>query len=111
MTRPPRSRAAVEILFALAAGDRHGYAIMRTINDRSPRALTLGPGTLYRTLQGLHEEGLVVEVTRASRGEQDHRRRLYRLTAGGRHAVEEEAQRMRAMIRLASRLEPRPGRA
>lgn len=107
----PLSQTAVEILFALAAGDQHGYGIMQVINRRGTRALTLGPGTLYRTIQGLLGERLITEVAKSTRDDRDPRRRTYRLTATGRQAVARETRHMREMIRLAAKLEPRPGRA
>ena len=44
----PLPSAAFHILLALANEDRHGYAIILDVAERTGRALTLSPGTLYR---------------------------------------------------------------
>ncbi|MEO7998600.1 MAG: helix-turn-helix transcriptional regulator, partial [Gemmatimonadaceae bacterium] len=47
-----------EILLTLANGERHGYAILQEIADRSDGALQLETGTMYRALKRLVDAGL-----------------------------------------------------
>ena len=101
---PPMPPATFEILMALADGERHGYAIMREVADRSAGAVRLGPGTLYGSLKRLLDAGLVEEgVERADTGMDDERRRYYRITKTGLAAVRAEARRMESLVRAARR--------
>ncbi len=100
----PLAPAAFHILVALAEEDRHGYAIMELVAERTRGAVKLSPGTLYRTIQRLLEQGLIREVEpreRPSPSDDDERRRYYRLTAYGRAVVRAEARRLAGLVRLA----------
>jgi len=70
---------AVLILTSLAGGDKHGYALIKDIEEFA--GVTLGPGTLYGALARLESRRLI-EALRA-----EDRRRPYRLTAEGATAV------------------------
>ncbi|MGH7506843.1 MAG: PadR family transcriptional regulator [Longimicrobiales bacterium] len=100
-----------EILVALADAPRHGYGIIREIEERSGT----GPstGALYLALQRLEAEGLIGEAARRPKANEDARRRYYRLTAAGRRAAEAETRRLEALVRVAreKRLSPGAGRA
>jgi DNA-binding PadR family transcriptional regulator len=87
-----------QILLALADGPRHGYAVMQEIDRRSGGDFTLGPGTLYRSIQRLVRAGLISEVSGEGEG---NRRRAYRLTAEGRRAAAGEARRLEGFVRWA----------
>lgn len=87
--------ATFHILIVLAAGDRHGYAIIQDVAAATDNALRLSPGTLYRSLQRMLEQGLITEVG------DDERRRYYRITKAGEKAAREEARRLAVMVRLA----------
>ena len=94
--------AAFQILLALADSERHGYAIMREVADRSAGAVKLGPGTLYGTLKRLLDEGLVAESDeRADPALDDERRRYYRITDLGLTQLTAEARRLQALVRSA----------
>ena len=71
MTAPPSPEsllplppAAFHILLSLAEGDRHGYAIIQDVAVRTGGGVTLGAGTLYRTIQRMLEQDVIVEVAR-----------------------------------------------
>jgi hypothetical protein len=57
----PLTPAMFEILVALADGERHGYAIMQEVELRTEGKTRIGPGTLYRSIQRLMEDGLITE--------------------------------------------------
>src|SRR2546427_11612872 len=78
----PLTPAVFFILFALADGDKHGYAIMQETTKLSDGGFPMGPGTLYPTIQRLLDFSLLEEVADAT--ERDSRRRDYRLTRHGR---------------------------
>lgn len=82
-----------QILMLLHESERHGYGIMQEINERAGRTVILGPGTLYRTLKQLRDEGLIEESPAA-----DERRRTYRLTERGRQIARAEARRMAQIV-------------
>ncbi len=72
------------ILLSLADEDRHGYAIIQDIARRTNGEIKLSAGTLYRSIQRLQEQGLIVETrTRPAPEEDDERRRYYSHHAAG----------------------------
>lgn len=89
------------ILIALNEESKHGYGIMKIVNQQMGRRAVLGPGTLYRTLKELRDEGLI-EYAPASTNA-DARRRYYRITAEGRQIARAEAARMADWVDLARR--------
>ena len=98
----PLAPAAFHILVALAEEDRHGYAIMELVAERTRGTVKLSPGTLYRTIQRLLEQGLIVEPReRPSPSDDDERRRYYRLTPYGKAVARAEARRLAGLVRLA----------
>ena len=69
------SAAAVLVLSSLAGGDKHGYALVKDVEQFA--GIHLPPGTLYQLLSRLESRGLIMAL------EADDRRRPYRLTAQG----------------------------
>jgi DNA-binding PadR family transcriptional regulator len=106
----PLTPAVFYILFALAEGEKHGYAIMKEVQNVSGGQFTMGPGTLYTTVQRLLELGLIEET--ATRPDSERRRRCYRLSGTGRKTLEAELSRMEWLLRSAQRrnLAPREAR-
>jgi DNA-binding PadR family transcriptional regulator len=92
---PPLTTAVLHILLSLSGGERHGYAILKDVREQSQGRVKLGPGTIYSTLQRLMECGWVQEAGA------DERRRYYRLTRAGRHALAAEVDRLDAIVRVA----------
>ena len=106
----PLAPATFHILVSLAGADRHGYALIQDIAERTGGGVRLGAGTLYRTIQRMLEDGLIVELEkRPDPDEDDERRRYYRITPFGRAAARAEADRLADLVRLAraSGLAPR----
>lgn len=77
---------ALLILVSLAAGPKHGYAMMEDISRVAD--VKLGPGTLYGALARLEQRGLIDPV------ESDDRRRPYRITAAGSAVLREQLAAM-----------------
>jgi DNA-binding PadR family transcriptional regulator len=105
----PLPEGAFHILVTLAEGDRHGYAILQDVAERTRGQVRLGPGTLYRSIQRMLEQGLIEEVRERAAARGVERRRTYRVTPLGRAAVRAEARRLEDLVRLAraSGLAPR----
>ncbi|HZS52940.1 MAG TPA: PadR family transcriptional regulator [Bryobacteraceae bacterium] len=103
----PLPPAAFHILMALAAGDRHGYAIIQDVAQRTNNRLKLGAGTLYRSLQRMLEQGLIVEVAgriaigRSEIERDDERRRYYQITRFGEAVARAEARRLTELVKFA----------
>lgn len=91
--------AALYVLLALSEGERHGYAIMKEIEALTGGALCILPGTLYRIIRELVDDGWIVEVDGAST--KDERRRYYRLTPRGKKAAQTEVARMQMIVSIA----------
>ncbi len=95
----PLTPAVFFILFALASGEKHGYAIMQQVTVLSERKFRMGPGTLYTTIQRLLGLRLIEETT--AENDFERRRRTYRLTKAGKSLFEAELARMQALVRAA----------
>jgi DNA-binding PadR family transcriptional regulator len=80
----PLPAATFHILMAVAEEDRHGYAIVQAVARRTGGELRLSAGTLYRSIQRMLEQGLLVEIQQRPLPEfDDERQRYYRITALG----------------------------
>ncbi|HEU4834007.1 MAG TPA: PadR family transcriptional regulator [Pyrinomonadaceae bacterium] len=98
----PLTPAMFHILLALADKERHGYHIMREVDERTGGNVKLGPGTLYGSIKRMMADGLVEELEERPDPElDDERRRYYRLTDLGFRVASAEAQRLEQMVRSA----------
>lgn len=91
----PLTPTVFHVLVALTGEARHGYAIAREVEDLTEGRVSMGPGTLYGSLQRMSDAGLIVEADNpgddARRAE---RRRYYRMTPLGEAALRAESERM-----------------
>lgn len=83
--RVRRGEARNLLLDALRNDPKHGYEIIKSLEERSAGEYVPSPGTVYPTLQLLEDEGLV-------RAEQESERRTYRLTDAGRAELDAQAE-------------------
>ncbi|MGH9241835.1 MAG: PadR family transcriptional regulator [Vicinamibacterales bacterium] len=98
----PLPPATFHILMAVADEDLHGYAIIKEIAARTDNAVRMGAGTLYRSVQRMVQQGLIVEVDeRPAPDEDDERRRYYRITKFGVAVAKAEARRLQDLVRIA----------
>jgi DNA-binding PadR family transcriptional regulator len=90
VTSPHRNTALTPavfaILLALTEGEKHGYAIMQEASEH----ISMGPGTLYGSLDRLLSAGLIEETGLTD----NERRRYYRLTSAGRESLAAETERL-----------------
>jgi DNA-binding PadR family transcriptional regulator len=89
------------VLTALAGGPRHGYALIKDVDQLSGGRMVLRAGSLYAMVDRLVGEGLVVAA-----GEEivDGRlRRYYALSEAGGEELRAAAQRMATAARTALR--------
>jgi DNA-binding PadR family transcriptional regulator len=97
----PLTPVAFEILLALAEGERHGYDVMLEIERRSGGRISPNPGTLYRALDRLVQEGLLSTAVRAVEGES---RRVFSLSPLGKAVAAAEAARLSDQVMAARSL-------
>src|SRR5271165_4179944 len=82
----PKPDPALLVLTSLAGGPRHGYALMKDIEEFSH--VTLGPGTVFGCLARLEERGLVRAL------DPEDRRHPYELTANGLAVLNEQLEEL-----------------
>src|SRR6476646_9790656 len=98
----PLPQATFHILMAVAEEDRHGYAIIQDVAARTGGKVRLGAGTLYRSIQRMLEQGLILEARKRPAPElDDERRRYYGITPFGAAVARAETRRLADLIRLA----------
>ena len=84
------------VLASLGRGPLHGYAIIKSVRERSEGELALLEGTLYPALHRLEQAGLVKSSWSTEGG---RRRRIYELTTKGRSALAEQDAGWRRFVR------------
>src|SRR5471030_2709440 len=96
MTKSPSPRAsrpndaALLIMTSLAAGPKHGYALLKDIEAFA--GTRLGPGTLYGGISRLEDRRLIEAL------EPDGKTRHYRLTPAGRDALATTLEELRTVV-------------
>jgi len=111
----PLPGAQLHVLLALADGEKHGYAVMREVEQMTDGEVTMGPGTLYGAIKRMLSAGLVEETDERPDPEMDdERRRYYRTTGFGARVLSAETERLERLVQTARaktqhRLDPRLG--
>jgi DNA-binding PadR family transcriptional regulator len=104
----PLTPALFHVLLSLTDGEKHGYAIIKEVEERTNGTVRLSTGTLYGIVKRLLQDGWIRDSVLGS----TDRRRAYRLTAFGRKVAQAEADRLRELVRAADRkaLYPSPAK-
>lgn len=91
----PLAPHSFQILLSLLDGDRHGYSIIKDIEERSGGTTLLGTSTVYAAIKRMVKDGLLSESDgpRASTSS-GPRRRYYKITAFGRQVARAEGLRI-----------------
>ena len=98
----PLQPTTFHILLSLAEEDRHGYAIILEVANRTRGEIRLSAGTLYRSIQRMLELGLIEETkTRPAPEIDDERRRYYCITPFGAAVARAEAGRLSSLLKMA----------
>jgi PadR family transcriptional regulator PadR len=90
------------VLSALAGGTCHGYAIARSIEQRSEGVLRMREGALYPALRLLEQEGFI-----SSRWEvqpSGPARKVYALTAMGQTELNRRVEEWQRYVQMVNRL-------
>ena len=98
-TTTPMSEPVLLILLSLAEQPRHGYAILKDVEEMSGGRVVLSTGTLYGALGRLLDNRW---IERFAEDEASRDRQAYRLTSKGRANLHAEVARVKQLARLAS---------
>jgi len=100
----PLTPAVLHILLALSTEERHGYGIMKQVEEDSHDKVKMGPGTLYGSLGRMIEAGLIRESDKKVDPEMDDERRVYyKITAIGQKTLAAELERYREVVAVAKK--------
>ena len=95
----PLNPRVFAILMALLEGPAHGYRLKRAVESRGGGGVTIDPGSLYRIIARLVDDGWVEEVVApVDEDRDDARRRYYGATQLGRSIAAAEATRLRRLL-------------
>ena len=99
----PLTSLTYHVLLALADSDRHGYGIIKEVEERTNGQVELETGTLYAAIKRMRDDNLIGVVPKKERpvGE-DSRRRTYRLTPFGSQVLIAESQRLAHLLGIAA---------
>ena len=91
------------ILLSLAEGEKHGYAIIKDVEELSAGSVTLSTGTLYEALARLLDQSLIERIEVEEVNHPGKPRKAYRLTHKGQHVIEAETARLHNLLAAARR--------
>ena len=98
----PLKPLVFHILLVLMEGERHGYGIVKEVEQRTGDQFKIEPGNLYRTIRTMLGQGLIEDSdARPDADLDDQRRRYFRVTNPGREAAKSEAARLDTLVTLA----------
>lgn len=106
----PLTPAVFHILLALSSGERHGYGIMKQVEEDSRGKVSMGAGTLYGSLKRMLDAGLVAESDKRVDPYMDDARRIYyKITGAGEQALAGELERLEYLVALSAgrKLQPK----
>src|SRR5215469_15080564 len=86
------------VLSLISEGPKHGYQLMKELQERSNGVYRASAGSVYPTLQQLEDEGLI-------EAEVQNGRRVYRITAAGKAELEKESATVREIWERAEECE------
>ena len=98
----PLSETTFLILLILGGGPKHGYAIMKEVEELSQGRVQLSTGTLYGAIKRLLADGWINRLNLPEDSNDARLRKSYVLSAHGRKVLRTETQRLRKLIELAT---------
>lgn len=94
----PLTEPVFLVLLSLAQQPRHGYSILKDVEQMSAGRVVLSTGTLYGALQRLLSQGW---IERFEHEDTSRDKRAYQLSSQGRRNLQAEIERMRHLTRVA----------
>jgi DNA-binding PadR family transcriptional regulator len=99
----PLTSLTYHVLLALADANRHGYGIIKEVEERTNGQMELETGTLYAAMKRMRDDKLIEPVPASDRpAGEDSRRRTYRLTPFGKQVLKTESQRLAQLLGIAA---------
>jgi len=106
----PLTAPEYHVLLSLGEQALHGYAMMRSLEEKTGGKDELLPGTLYATLARMVARGLLEELPEPPDPGTDARRRYYRATALGLAVARAESARLARLLQVAAAAKLIPAR-
>lgn len=94
----PLTETTFYILLSLAPAKRHGYAILKDVEQLSDGRVTLSTSTLYSALSRLLDQGLIRRIPTEVDESPGRPRKVYELTDAGRRVLEAEVHRLQTLV-------------
>jgi DNA-binding PadR family transcriptional regulator len=101
-THLPLREPTFYILLSLSPGPKHGYAILKNVEELSEGSLQLSTGTLYGAIKRLLDRGWIRRVNDPIPNSTDRERKAYALTEQGFHVLNAEIARLKKLVSVAS---------
>ena len=93
----PLKAFVLDVLLELADGKRHGWSLIRDIQQREGGDRIL-PANFYRTLRALRDDGLIEEAKNGAGDDSSERRQYFSLTSLGAKVARAEVKRLEALV-------------
>jgi len=97
----PLTEATYFILLSLAPEPKHGYAIMKTVQELSHGRVNFSTGTLYGAIKRLLEQKWIHRVEETISDSNGQLRKAYALTELGRRILQAEVERLNTLVDVA----------
>lgn len=94
----PMSETAFYIILSLTE-PRHGYGIIKHVEELTNKRIHLGSGTVYGTLTKMQRDGVITVYA------DEKRKKTYEITETGRKLISKEIKRLKELHENASKYE------
>ena len=101
LTHLPLREPTFYILLSLSPGPKHGYAILKNVEELSEGSVLLGTGTLYGAIKRLLDRSWIRRVNDPIPNGTDRERKSYDLTELGRRVLNAEIARLQKLVSVA----------
>jgi DNA-binding PadR family transcriptional regulator len=97
----PLTEATYFILLSLSPAPKHGYGIMKDVQDLSDGRVNFSTGTLYGAIKRLLEQEWIHRVEETISDNNGQLRKAYALTELGRRILQAEVDRLNTLVNVA----------
>jgi len=101
LSQLPLREPTFYILLSLSPGPKHGYAILKEVENLSEGRVKLSTGTLYGAIKRLLDRGWIRRVEDPLPNGTDRERKAYILTEQGRQVLNAEIKRLQKLVNVA----------
>ena len=98
LSETPLTKSTYFILLSLSPKPKHGYAIMKDVQELSESRVILSTGTLYGALKRLLDQGWIVRMEDVNAKGNIRDRKVYKLSQHGRNVLKEEIARLNKLL-------------